>query len=154
VTVASHIPRTSIRSKSAAQAEELGIEAEPDELTSLSFGADSYLCTLMHEFGIRAPEAAFEDVTVSVSQHLLPGSISDPTRCVEHKGRSAARLRLVRPAVRPSARPRLRIDLAGSGFAGIGVSSGRLAVPSRVSRVGASPPEPPSSTGHRPPSTV
>jgi len=28
--------------------------------------------TLMHEFGIRATESAFEDITVSVSQHLPP----------------------------------------------------------------------------------
>jgi transcriptional regulator with XRE-family HTH domain len=119
-------------------AEELGIEIEPNELTWLSFGANSYLCeygligrvdtswtaaridarrstgaakdnwetrqlhavpfspvdvarfmadrsrtfsafaivaimhTLMHEFGIRATESAFEDITVSVSQHLPP----------------------------------------------------------------------------------
>jgi transcriptional regulator with XRE-family HTH domain len=129
-------------------AEELGIEIEPDELTWLSFGANSYLCeygligrvdtnwtagridarrstgaakdnwetkhlhavpfspvdvarfmadrsrtfsafaivaimhALMHEFGIRATESAFEDITVSVSQHLPPwlDSGSQPVR--------------------------------------------------------------------------
>jgi len=35
----------------------------------------------------QSDRAAFEDITVSVSQHLPPGSISDPSRCVSTRGR-------------------------------------------------------------------
>lgn len=40
--------------------------------TFSAFAIVAIMHTLMHEFGIRATEAAFENVTVSVSQHLPP----------------------------------------------------------------------------------
>jgi hypothetical protein len=40
--------------------------------TFLAFAMVAIMHTLLHEFGFRATESAFEDVTVSVSQPLPP----------------------------------------------------------------------------------